>query len=272
MAEIIPLPAATVALVRDSARGLETLLMQRNLKSGFMAGMHLFPGGGLDAADASAEACSLCAGLDDAAASRIIGVEHGGLAYWMAAIRESFEEAGVLLAYDAHGNMMLLDEPDEIARFSGHRRALNAGEREFIFLLRDEGLRPAVDQLVYFSRWITPEGAPRRYDTRFFVAQAPAAQDALHDNHELIDHAWMNPGAALDRFRSGEFKMRTPTVKTLEQFSAYETAQSLLAAMRERRDIPAMLPRIAKNGARLLPGDPGYEEAGSTEGQGSWSI
>ena len=82
----------------------------------------------------------------------------------------------------------------------------------------------------------------------------------------------MNPGAALDRFRSGELKMRTPTVKTLEQFSAYDTAQSLLAAMRAQRDIPAMLPRIDKNGKRLLPGDPGYEEAGSAEGRGSWKI
>jgi 8-oxo-dGTP pyrophosphatase MutT (NUDIX family) len=272
MAEIIPLPASTVALVRDSGRGIETLLMQRNLNSGFMAGMHLFPGGGLDAADASAEACSLCAGLDDAAASRILGVERGGLAYWIAAIRESFEEAGVLLAYDARGDIMLLDEPDEIERFTGHRRALNAGEREFILMLREEGLRPAVDHLVYFSRWITPEGAPRRYDTRFFVAQAPAAQEALHDNHELIGHAWMNPGAALDKFRSGEFKMRTPTVKTLEQFSAFDTAHSLLAAMRVQRDIPAMLPRIGKNGARLLPGDPGYEEAASVEGQGKWQM
>lgn len=272
MTEIIPLPASTVVLVRDTERGLETLLMQRNLNSGFMAGMHLFPGGGLDAADASVEAAGLCAGLDDAAASRILGVDRGGLAYWIAAIRESFEEAGVLLAYDARGSMMLLDRPDEIARFSGHRRALNAGERELIALLRDEGLRPAVDQLVYFSRWITPEGAPRRYDTRFFVAQAPAAQEALHDNSELIGHAWMNPGAALDKFRSGELKMRTPTVWTLEQFSAYASAQSLLAAMRAQRDIPAMLPRINKNGERLLPGDPGYEEAASAEGRGSWKI
>jgi len=272
MAEITPLPASTVVLVRDSERGLETLLMQRNLQSGFMAGMHLFPGGGLDAADASVEAAGLCAGLDDVAASRILGVERGGLAYWMAAIRESFEEAGVLLAYDARGNMMLLDEPEEIARFSDHRRALNAGEQEFVFLLRKEGLRPAVDQLAYFSRWITPEGAPRRYDTRFFAAQAPAAQDALHDNHELIGHAWMNPGAALDRYRSGELKMRTPTAKTLEQFSNFNTAQSLLAAMRAQRDIPAMLPRIDKNGRRLLPGDPGYEEAGSAQGQGKWQM
>lgn len=272
MVEIIPLPASTVVLVRDSGQGLETLLMQRNHNSGFMAGMHLFPGGGLDAADASGDAVGLCAGLDDAAASRMLGVDRGGLAYWVAAIRESFEEAGVLLAYDGNGDMMMFDRPDRIAHFSGHRRALNAGEIEFNLLLRKEGLRAAVDQLQYFSRWITPEGAPRRYDTRFFVAQAPAAQNALHDNFELIGHAWMNPGAALDKFRSGELKMRTPTVKTLEQFSAYASSQSLLTAMRAQRDIPALLPRIARNGERLLPGDPGYEAAASSQGQGKWQM
>lgn len=272
MTDLVPLPASTVVLVRDSERGLEVLLMQRNLKSGFMAGMHLFPGGALDEADASAEVAALCVGLDDGTASSRLGIARGGLAYWIAAIRESFEEAGILLTYDARGNLVLLDEPGEIARFRECRAALNAGAREFSALLRDESLRLAADRLAYFSHWITPVGAPRRYDTRFFVAAAPVNQDVLQDNRELINHVWVNPGRALDKHRGGEFKMRTPTVKTLEQFADFSSVQSLMQAMRARRDIPAMLPRINKNGERLLPGDPGYEEAASAEGQGKWQM
>ncbi|MFN7087021.1 MAG: NUDIX hydrolase [Burkholderiales bacterium] len=272
MAEIVPLPASTVVLVRDSARGLEVLLMQRNLSSGFMAGMHLFPGGALDEADASAGMVALCAGLDDRAASGMLGIGSGGLAYWVAAIRESFEEAGILLAYDERGKLPSFDEPARTARLRDRRTALNGGAQDFAALLRDENLRLAADRLIYFSHWITPEGAPRRYDTRFFVAAAPTGQDVLHDNRELIDHVWVEPEVALDRQRSGEFRMRTPTVKTLEQFAEFSSTKSLLQAMREQRDIPAMLPRIGRNGERLLPGDPGYEEAATAGGQGRWQM
>ena len=272
MTDIVPLPASTVVLVRDSRRGLEVLLMQRNLNSGFMPGMHLFPGGALDDGDAAEEMASLCVGLDDGTASGTLGIPRGGLAYWIAAIRESFEEAGVLLTYDARGGMVLLNRPDTIERFRRRRQALNAGEQQFVSLLREEGLWLATDRLVYFSHWITPVGAPRRYDTRFFVAAAPVGQDVLNDNRETISHVWIDPGKALDKYRSGEFKMRTPTVRTLEQFAGFSSAQSLMRAMRARREIPALLPRIGKSGERLLPGDPGYEEAATAEGQGKWQI
>ncbi|MGE5526464.1 MAG: hypothetical protein ACM3SS_22335, partial [Rhodospirillaceae bacterium] len=87
---------------------------------------------------------------------------------------------------------------------------------------------------------------------------------------ETIHHVWISPGEALDRFRSGEFKMRTPTVKTLEAFAAYASAPALIAAMRTRRDIPAILPRINERGERLMPGDPGYESAGESGEPGVW--
>ena len=272
MKEVIPLPAATVTLVRDSAQGIEVLMMQRNFQSGFMPGMYLFPGGALDDADASAEMCGLCVGLDDATASGILGMPRGGLAYWVAAIRESFEEAGVLFTYDRNGTLVTLNQADAAARFRAHRDALNAGGCEFCALLQTEGLRLAVDRLVYFSHWITPVTAPRRYDTRFFLAAAPESQDPLHDNRETINHLWVNPGAALDRHRDGEFNMRTPTIRTLEQFADFSTVDTLLQAMRTQRHIPALLPRIDRQGRRVMPGDAGYEEAATTEGQGSWKI
>ncbi len=247
-------------------------MLQRNFRSGFMPGMHVFPGGALDEADGAAELHALCAGLDDAAASRALGVERGGLAYWIAAIRESFEEAGVLLARDARGGLLSLVERERAARFREHRKSLEAGERLLNTVLTAEGLRLAADRLTYFSYWITPEGAPRRYDTRFFAAVAPEEQEASHDGSETIAHAWVRPADALDRCRSGEYQMRTPTVKTLEQFADYSTAAALLAALRAPREIRPILPRLTKDGRRLLPGDPGYEEAATAEGRGKWKI
>jgi 8-oxo-dGTP pyrophosphatase MutT (NUDIX family) len=269
-AELVPLPAATVAIVRDSHAGIEVLMLQRNLRSGFVAGVHLFPGGALDEADAAIEAAKLCCGLDDRAASRILGLEAGGLAYWVAAIRESFEEAGILLAYDDGGELVALTDERLAGRFLVHRREVNAGEREFIAMLNEEGLRLAADRLTFFGHWITPVGAPRRYDTRFFLAAAPEGQEPLHDSLETIDHLWVRPAVALDRQRKGEFKMRTPTVHTLKTFADYDTVGSLLKSIGQG-EVPAILPRITKDGKRLLPGDPGYEEAVGEKARGEWS-
>jgi 8-oxo-dGTP pyrophosphatase MutT (NUDIX family) len=268
--EVEPLPAATVTLVRDADDGVEVLMLQRNFQSGFMPGMHVFPGGALDDSDYSRDACALCTGLDDGTASGILGIERGGLAYWVAAIRESFEEAGILLACDAHGATVALNEPAVMEHFRCERHALNAGEREFTTWIAGENLRLSADRLVYFSHWITPVGAPRRYDTRFFIARAPDAQEPLHDNVEAIAHEWVQPARALEAHARGGFNMRTPTLKTLELFAPFESAERLIAAMRARIDVPALLPRIAKDGRRLLPGDPGYDEAATAEGRGEW--
>ena len=272
MAEMKPVPSATVTLVRDTDDGLEVLMMQRNLKSVFVPGMYVFPGGAVDAADSAPEICELSSGIDDARASHMLSVASAGLAYWVAAIRESFEEAGLLIAYDAQGRLVTLDEPGLIERYRRHRHELNQGTRGMLEILRAEGLTLAVDQLVYFSHWITPAGAPRRYDTRFFVAAMPPAQAPLHDNHETISHVWVRPGAALERHGKDEFKMRFPTVRTLKEFAAYESVDALMQAMRAKRDIPTILPKISKEGGRILPGDPGYEETAAREGSGKWKI
>lgn len=270
MAEITPVPAATVTLVRDAANGIEVLMMQRNLNSGFVPGAYVFPGGALDASDSAPEMRALCRGISDEQASRALGIDQGGLDYWTAAIRESFEEAGMLIAYDAEQRVIPLNNADVAERFHQHRHGLNHGSRSLLDILRGEGLLLAADQLVYFSHWITPVAAPRRYDTRFFAAAAPPAQEPLHDDKETIAHAWVRPGEALDRHQRGSFKMRFPTVRTLEEFAAYDTTASLLRAMRAKRDIPHILPRITGQGRRLLPGEPGYEEMAVHEPQGPW--
>ncbi len=267
---IIPLPAATVTLVRDGARGLEVLLLQRNFNSGFMPGVYLFPGGALDEEDNADAVAELCAGMDDGRASAALGLPSGGLAYWAAAIRESFEEAGVLLAYDERGDVVRMNDPAVRERYSAYRAEINEKRLGIVPLLKAERLRFAADRLTYFSNWITPVGAPRRYDTKFFVAAAPAEQEALHDNHETIHHVWISPAEALEHNRSGKFKMRTPTVRTLEEFVEYATTGALIAAMQARTNIPAILPRLNARGERILPGDPRYEKAG--EEQAKWNL
>ena len=270
-AEVTPLPAATIALVRDAPGGIEVLLLQRSFRSGFMPGVYVFPGGGLDPGDESDEAHERAAGPADPEASRMLGIERGGLSYFIAAIRESFEEAGILLAYGNGGGIVdLYGEGAE--RYRGHRQALDQGHRGLGEIARAENLRLATDQLVYFSHWITPVGAPRRYDTRFFFAVAPQYQEAEHDNREAIAHVWLRPAEALDRYRREEIKLSTPTIKTLELFAEFTAVDSLTAALRAQPAIPALLPRISKDGRNLLPGDPGYEEAGEAEGRGRWRV
>jgi len=261
---IQPQPAATVTLVRDAPRGLEVLMLQRSHSLKFMPGVYVFPGGALDAADSSPEIQAMCAGLEDEAASRALGVERGGIAYWVAAIREAFEEAGILLAYDASGSIVSL-HGDAAERYRAHRSSLDERRGDFGAIVRDEGLRLAVDRLTYFGHWITPVSAPRRYDTRFFLAVAPERQEARHDNYETIAHVWMRPQEALDLCARETLNMRFPTIKTLEQFTRCATAAELVAVLSSTRVVRPLLPRMTRDGRTLLPNDPGYEEAGRVE-------
>jgi len=259
---VTPMPSATVTVVRDHGGGIEVLMMRRNLKSGFVPGMHVFPGGGLDDDDLFFKNNKLCNCLDDSAASAALGLQHGGLCYWVAAIREAFEESGLLLARDAAGQFVRFDDDSVAARFIEHRRRLNAGEAAFTELMAVEQLQLAADALTYFAHWITPVGLPRRYDTRFFMAEAPAGQEPIQDERETIAAEWVSPGEALSRHKRGEFEMRTPTVRTLETFADYANVASLRKGLSENHTIRTMLPRIGRDGKRILPGEPGYEEAG----------
>lgn len=262
---VTPMPSATVTIVRDAPRGIEVLMMKRNLKSGFVPGMYVFPGGGLDPSDLSFKSNNLCKCLDDGSASASLGMACDGLAYWVAAIREAFEESGLLLARNAAGHVVTLTDADTAQRFTEHRRQLNAGTVAFPALLQAEDLQLAADQLTYFAHWITPEGLPRRYDTRFFMAEAPAGQEPLQDERETIAADWVRPGDALSRHQRGEFEMRTPTVRTLEHFADYDKVSNLRQGLVNRQhEIRTMLPRIGRDGRRILPGEPGYETAAAT--------
>jgi 8-oxo-dGTP pyrophosphatase MutT (NUDIX family) len=224
---------ATVMLVRDgdhAERPLEVFMLRRHPGTAF-GSVHVFPGGVVDAADHDPELEARCPGLTDGDASARLGLATGGRAFWVAAIRESFEEAGVLLARGADGEPVRFDHhPDVEARFDEHRRAVHAGTRSLLEVLLAEELVLAVDQVRYFSHWITPEGEPKRFDTRFFLARAPEGQAYAHDDQELIGSEWVRPADALARHRVGDFAMIGPTIASLQDIGRHATCDELLAA------------------------------------------
>jgi 8-oxo-dGTP pyrophosphatase MutT (NUDIX family) len=257
-------------LVRDApapsgGTALEVLMVRRNLRSDFVGGAYVFPGGAVDPLDGGAEAEACCTGRTDAEASALLGFPSGGLAYWVAVVRETFEEAGLLLARRVGGPALLAGDPAEEARFAAERVAVNAGTRRFLDLCRAEQLLLTVGDIHYFAHWVTPRGAPRRYDTRFFVAAAPPGQIAAHDAGETIAEVWISPDDALARHRAGEIEIIFPTIRNLQAIGRFATSAALLgAAERASSAVPAIEPRVVPdgNGMRIvLPGDPAYERA-----------
>jgi 8-oxo-dGTP pyrophosphatase MutT (NUDIX family) len=258
--------AATVMLVRDAAdgTGLEVAMLRRNLNSDFVGGAYVFPGGAVDPVDREADLDAVCVGRSDADASRQLGIDHGGLAFWVAAIRECFEEAGVLLARHRDGGVITFADPAFDARFVEHRRAVDSGARRLVDICAEEDLQLIVDDIYFFSHWITPEGAVRRYDTRFFVARAPDGQVPLHDDREVIANLWVKPAEALARHRAGEFELVFPTMRSLMALERFACADDALAAAALVNHVPAILPRIVEDASGyriLLPGDDGYDDA-----------
>jgi len=265
--------AATVMLVRDAVDGagrpaVEVCMLKRNLASEFVAGAYVFPGGSVDPADRGEAAEELCRGLDDATASELLGIGSGGLAFWVAALRECFEEAGVLLAQprDAADGTDLLDttDPAERARFEAHRLEINEGRTGLLAVCRAEGLVLAADTVHYVSHWITPELAPKRYDTRFFVTAAPPGQVAHHDDGETVATIWVRPADALERFEAGEIELLPPTIDNLEKLGLHSSTDEVMAWARQVSDIPTILPIVLIEDGQLLvlrPGDDGYEQA-----------
>jgi 8-oxo-dGTP pyrophosphatase MutT (NUDIX family) len=258
-------PAATVMLVRDAIDGLEVFMLRRTLAAAFASGMYVFPGGRVDDADHAEELEPICDGLDDDVASARLGIDRGGLAYWVAAIRECFEEAGVLLARPVdHPEAVRFDDPAVAARFEVAREAVHAGDQALAHLCETEGLLLVTDAIHYVSHWITPVGEARRFDTRFFVARAPQAQEPLHDDTETIESLWVRPGDALDRFRAGDLAMIPPTIANLEFLLPFERADDALAAAAALPRPPAILPKLrlgedGRFGGISVPGDADYD-------------
>lgn len=248
--EAIPRPAATILLLRDRPDGLEVFMVVRHQEIAFAGGALVFPGGRVEPADQDLAARLAGTAGQDAAA----------LAFRIAAIRETFEECGVLLAR-RRGSGRLIDAQALIDIEARHRAELNAGALGFETMLLAEGLVPATDVLVHFAHWITPANQPKRYDTHFFLARAPEEHLAVHDGREAVESVWIRPQAALAGTESGRFKMVFATAKNLEKLARAGDVAGALAAAREAT-VVTVLPRATKlDGNRRLmhiPAEAGY--------------
>ena len=230
----VPRPAATVVLLREAAGGPEVLMLQRTKGAVFLAGAYVFPGGALDAADSDARVLRRVTGLADAEASALLGLASGGLGYWVAAMRECFEEAGILLAHDESGRPVSAQRVEQLARW---RAPLNAGELAFADFLENERLVLPAGELAYIGHWITATGRPRRFDTRFFLAVAPHGQSGSHDASEIIQHAWIRPQQALARSERGEIELVFATKHTLAELAQFEHPQRALEYARAKPEV-----------------------------------
>jgi 8-oxo-dGTP pyrophosphatase MutT (NUDIX family) len=207
-------PSSTVVLVRPGAEAPEIFMVKRHEHSSF-GSAYAFPGGVLEDADNNVH--DLCTGLTSTDASRLLQLDAGGLDYFSAAVRELFEEAGVLLG----NNTMSATELGDT------RVGLNEGALQWDSFTRDRELKLRCDLLYYFSFWITPDAQPKRYSTRFFLAEIPDGQQASHCGGELTDSCWLTANAALAASNSGDIRVHYPTRKTLESLTLFESVPAL---------------------------------------------
>ncbi|HMO46433.1 MAG TPA: MBL fold metallo-hydrolase [Rubrivivax sp.] len=258
--------AATMVVLRRAAAGMQVLLMRRAPRAGDIhSGACVFPGGLLDAADA--EGCAMCSGLDDAQASARLGLPTGGLAYWFAALRECFEEAGLL--YAAAQDRSHLGAA-QLAQIAAQRDALNRRELTMASICSRFGIHLAADRIAYLDHWLTPPGVPKRYDTRFFVAEAPELQVASQDDHETDAQLWLTPAEGLQRRK--ELKLAPPTWKILELLQRLGGVEAVLAHARALPSVPCVMPRLATGAKGLrpvMPDEPAYAEIGRIDPDGA---
>ena len=244
-----PRPAATIVLLREGAEGagMEVLLLRRVRSAGFVPGAWVFPGGRVDRDDATDELVERLEGLTagDAAARLGLGPEADppAVAYWVAAVREAFEETGILVGRDADGRPApsITRRPEVRAL----RDELLEDEDRFPSILDRMACRMDGAAVEYVAHWITPVAEPRRYDTRFFAAAVSREQEVALAEAELTDHAWLTPDEALRRREEGSLPMVFPTVRTLEGLRGFERPEDALAAYRARA-IPTILPRLVR--------------------------
>ena len=264
-APTVPQAAATVLLVRDSKNeGIEVFLVERASKANF-GGAFVFPGGKVDPEDGLDNMEAITKGSSDQELSNILGEDKGGLAYWVACIRECFEEAGILIAYREDGSPFDPSDTEERQRFVDYRNRLNAGEAVIEQMCQTEKLTLATERLAYLAHWITPKIEKRRYTTRFFIAISPSGQEGLHDGSESVNSLWIKPEEALEQQKEGKLLLIMPTIKNLESICGYANVEELLKdkSSIDPSTIPTIEPKFFMEDGKmvgLLPGDQGYED------------
>ena len=223
----VPLPASTVVLIRpDRQDSFEVYLNRRPDRMDTYAGVHVFPGGRVEESDYSANMLAVTRGLTPDEAQQKLGSELAPercLAYWVAAVRELFEEAGIHFFLPS-GDAATGSLPEELsARVADKRSALQRGEITLPGLLLSEGLYCDLSQLSYFFHRVTPEHYAVRFDTRFYLAALPPNQIPLHESEEVSESLWIAPHAALERAEAGDYRMMPPTLAVLRTLSSYRS-------------------------------------------------
>jgi 8-oxo-dGTP pyrophosphatase MutT (NUDIX family) len=251
---VVPRPASTILLLRDSPKDeIEVFMMVRHYEIDFNSGALVFPGGSVDKGDreivGQPELYSGGAGLDDTA-----------LSFRIAAIRETFEESGILLARPRQSNA-LVDAVSAGEIEARHRAALCEGKTSFQQVLADNGMLLALDLLIPYAHWITPEGMPKRFDTWFFLAAAPPEQAGAHDGKESTDSIWLSPREALAGGDSGRFKLPFPTTRNLIKLGKQPSVSAALDDIRGKPVVTVMPVMTRLNGGRQLriPLEAGYD-------------
>jgi 8-oxo-dGTP pyrophosphatase MutT (NUDIX family) len=258
-----PRESATVLLLRDGAAGLEVFMVRRHLASDFVGGAYVFPGGAVDPDDEAADLHRRLSGTDAEAWGTLLRLPtERAAAHVVAALRETFEEAGVLLGATPDGPVAMAAGSDR-ARWEALRADMLAGRMSWRAIVEAEALTFTADRLAYFAHWVTPVGTPKRFSTRFFLAEAPEGQEPLADDREVEAGVWLRPEEALEARRSGKMTVILPTARSLEALLPFRTAADAVAHARGR-PVATMLPRVVLRDGEpvaLLPGDAGYDEA-----------
>jgi len=255
---VTPHDAATVILLRPSLKkdggSFEVLMVLRHPNSKFVPDSYVFPGGCLDQEDCLPEMENLCTGMTLKEAQTVfhdMSLKDKALGAWVAGIRETFEEVGLLLAYRSDNTLIAFDSEDVRQRFRAYRKKIQAGELTLKTILEHEGLTLAADRLHYFSHWITPELLSLRYDVRFFIAEAPPHQKAIHDGIELTRHVWLTPREILEGYNRHKFNMVVPTLMTIEELAHYKTVADAIIAT-DKKEINAILTIMRKEKGELV--------------------
>ncbi len=219
---VVPRSAAAVVLLRDGERGAEVFMVRRHVRSEFVPDVYVFPGGTVKGDDAATERTpGRCAPVEESASAATAL----GTGFRVAALRECFEEAGVLLA--RRDGITLALTPDDLPRFTAYRQALNDRTLGLGAIGEREGLVLSTDGLLHWAHWITPEPFPMRFDTHFFLATMPVEQQAAHDEFETTASAWITPAAALDRFEHGDFPLVFATIHQLRALQGSATVDDV---------------------------------------------
>jgi len=253
-------PSATVVLLREGASDPEILFVRRRPGDAF-GDCYAFPGGVLDRDESDAR--TYCGGMTTAQADALLDLQSGGLDYYSAAVRELFEETGILLARDPERNWAFSQMPDSASLIRGLRTQHDDGDVSWAEMLRIQELNIACDALHYFGFWETPLSRPKRWATRFFLAEVPPGQEARHDGKEVTETCWMSATEVLSVGKGPGMQLPFPTLANLKKFSEFRTVDALMewAKNRAAAGVKKLRPVIRTENGRVrfdIPDDANY--------------